>query len=124
MIYPCAQMKTLLQLIIMNSFPTCYFVNKESERLFIFSQDTWVHSALNRRVKGVDMDDVTTALMANHAPAILVGRTDAKSLALIPNTGPARKSGTVWSRVCMVTVQTTLTSANVPHLTRVRIAIR
>ena len=69
-------MKTLWQLIIINSFPTCYFVNKESERLLIFSQDTWVHSALYRHVKGVHMDDVTTALMANHAPAILVGGTN------------------------------------------------
>ena len=88
-----------------------------------FLQDTWDHSALFKSVMVACMDVVTEANMANHAPVILVGLTKTDFLALIPLTGPARSSGTVWSRASMVAVQTTLTSVNVLHLTLVLIAI-
>lgn len=91
--------------------------------MFTFLQDTWVHSALFKRAKDAYMDVVTWVNMANHALAILVGAINTDILALTPLTGPARRSRTVWSRVSMEAVQTTLMSVNVLRLTWVLIAI-
>ena len=73
----------------------CVYQIESNDENSIFLQDTWVRSALFKRVTGACMDVVTEANMANHAPAITDGWTRAPSLALIPLMGPARRLGTV-----------------------------